>query len=450
VRGISVLTFGSQWDKLLTQKVRGLSVEIKAIRGFNDILPDEIGKWQFAEETAREVFEGFGFSEIRIPILERTELFSRGIGEATDIVEKEMYTFVDRSGNSLTLRPEATASIARAYLEHQLYTFDPVAKLYCIGPMFRYERPQKGRYRQFYQIDAEVFGVENPVVDAEVIIMLIHFLKRVGFENLELQINTLGDQTCRPKYREELKRFLTSKSFQLCEDCQRRLQTNPMRIFDCKADTCQDAITNAPKVSDFICSECQKHFDLVKKYLETAGLQYILNPRMVRGLDYYTRTAFEVVSYQLGSQNAVAGGGRYDNLFQEIGGLEIPGIGFAIGMERLVSLLPRDKEFISYPHLFVAALGQEPSKEAYRIVNQLHLEGIRAELDYEGKSLKSQMRRADKLKARYVLILGEDELKRGKAALRNMETKSQEEISINNIFTVLKDKVKELKGKNRH
>jgi len=424
-------------------------VEIKAIRGFNDILPDEIGKWQFVEKTARDVFEGFGFSEIRIPILERTELFSRGIGEATDIVEKEMYTFVDRSGNSLTLRPEATASIARAYLEHQLYTFDPVAKLYCIGPMFRYERPQKGRFRQFYQIDAEVFGVENAMVDAEVIVMLIHFLKRVGFEKLELQINTLGDRNCRPKYREELKRFLESKSFQLCEDCQRRLQTNPLRIFDCKVETCQEAIADAPKVSDFICAECRKHFDQVKQYLGAAGLSYTLNPRMVRGLDYYTRTAFEVVSYQLGSQNAVAGGGRYDNLFQEIGGLEIPGIGFAIGMERLVSLLPRDKEFISYPHLFIAALGQGPSKEAYRIINQLHLEGIRAELDYEGKSLKSQMRRADKLKARYVLILGEDELKRGKAALRNMETKSQEEISINNIITVLKDKVKEVKGKNR-
>ena len=429
--------------------MRGLSVEIKAIRGFNDILPDEIGKWQFVEKTARDVFEGFGFSEIRIPILERTELFSRGIGEATDIVEKEMYTFVDRSGNSLTLRPEATASIARAYLEHQLYTFDPVAKLYCIGPMFRYERPQKGRFRQFYQIDAEVFGVENAMVDAEVIVMLIHFLKRVGFEKLELQINTLGDRNCRPKYREELKRFLESKSFQLCEDCQRRLQTNPLRIFDCKVETCQEAIADAPKVSDFICAECRKHFDQVKQYLGAAGLSYTLNPRMVRGLDYYTRTAFEVVSYQLGSQNAVAGGGRYDNLFQEIGGLEIPGIGFAIGMERLVSLLPRDKEFISYPHLFIAALGQGPSKEAYRIINQLHLEGIRAELDYEGKSLKSQMRRADKLKARYVLILGEDELKRGKAALRNMETKSQEEISINNIITVLKDKVKEVKGKNR-
>ena len=416
-------------------------MEIKAIRGFNDILPDEIGKWQFVEEIAREVFEGFGFSEIRIPILERTELFSRGIGEATDIVEKEMYTFTDRSGNSLTLRPEATASMARAYLEHQLYTFDPVAKLYCIGPMFRYERPQKGRYRQFYQIDAEVFGVENPMVDAEVIVMLVRFLRRVGLEKLELQINTLGDRNCRPRYREELKRFLTNKSFQLCEDCQRRLQTNPLRIFDCKVETCQEAIADAPKVSDFVCSECQKHFDKVKEYLEMAGLEYILNPRMVRGLDYYTRTAFEVVSYQLGSQNAVTGGGRYDNLFQEIGGFEIPGIGFAVGMERLVSLLPKDKGFISYPHLFIAALGEEPFKEAYRIINQLHLDGIRAELDYEGKSLKSQMRRADKLKARYVLILGEDELKRGKAALRNMETKSQEEISIDKLSEILKSKI---------
>jgi len=416
-------------------------LQIKAIRGFNDILPDEIGKWQFVERAAREVFEGFGFSEIRIPVLERTELFSRGIGEATDIVEKEMYTFTDRSGNSLTLRPEATASMARAYLEHQLYTFDPVAKLYCIGPMFRYERPQKGRYRQFYQIDAEVFGVENPMVDAQVIAMLIHFLKKVGLEKLELQINTLGCRDCRPRYREELKKFLTKKAFQLCEDCQRRLETNPLRIFDCKVETCQEAIADAPKVSDFICSECQKHFHKVKDYLEMAGLTYILNPRMVRGLDYYTRTAFEVVSYQLGSQNAVTGGGRYDNLFHEIGGLDIPGIGFAIGMERLVSLLPKDKEFTQYPQLFIAVLGEEPLKEAYRIINQLHLEGNRAEIDYEGKSLKSQMRRADKLKARYVLILGEEELKRGKAVLRNMESKSQEEIPINDLLDVLKSKI---------
>ena len=416
-------------------------MEIKAIRGFNDILPSEIGRWQFVEETAREVFEGFGFSEIRIPIIERTELFSRGIGEATDIVEKEMYTFTDRSGNSLTLRPEATASMARAYLEHQIYSFDPVAKLYCIGPMFRYERPQKGRYRQFYQIDAEVFGVENPMVDAEVILMLIHFLSRVGLEKLELQINSLGCRDCRPHYREELKNFLTKKSFQLCEDCQRRLHTNPLRIFDCKVETCQEAIADAPQVIHFICDECQKHFDKVKEYLGMAGLAFILNPRMVRGLDYYTRTAFEVVSYQLGSQNAVTGGGRYDNLFQEIGGLDVPGIGFAIGMERLVSLLPKEKEFVQYPSLFIAALGEETYREAYRLVNQLHLEGIRAELDYEGKSLKSQMRRADKLKAQYVLIMGEEELKRGKAVLRNMGTKFQEEVPLQGLIDTLRKKI---------
>jgi len=416
-------------------------MEIKAIRGFNDILPSEIGRWQFVEETAREVFEGFGFSEIRIPIIERTELFSRGIGEATDIVEKEMYTFTDRSGNSLTLRPEATASMARAYLEHQIYSFDPVAKLYCIGPMFRYERPQKGRYRQFYQIDAEVFGVENPMVDAEVILMLIHFLSRVGLEKLELQINSLGCRDCRPRYREELKHFLTKKSFQLCEDCQRRLHTNPLRIFDCKVETCQEAIADAPQVIHFICDECQKHFDKVKEYLGMAGLAFILNPRMVRGLDYYTRTAFEVVSYQLGSQNAVTGGGRYDNLFQEIGGLDVPGIGFAIGMERLVSLLPKEKEFIQYPSLFIAALGEETYREVYRLVNQLHLEGIRAELDYEGKSLKSQMRRADKLKAQYVLIMGEEELKRGRAVLRNMGTKFQEEVPLQGLIDTLRKKI---------
>ena len=416
-------------------------MEIKAIRGFNDILPDEIGKWQFVERTAREVFEGFGFSEIRIPIAERTELFSRGIGEATDIVEKEMYSFIDKSGNSLTLRPEATASMARAYLEHKLYTFDPVAKLYCIGPMFRYERPQKGRYRQFYQIDAEVFGVGNPMVDAEVILMLIHFLKRVGLEKLELQINSLGCRDCRPQYREGLKAFLAKKSFQLCEDCQRRLQANPLRIFDCKVETCQEAITGAPKVMDFLCDECQNHFSRVKEYLSMAGLDYVLNPGMVRGLDYYTRTAFEVVSYALGSQNAVTGGGRYDNLFQEIGGLDVPGIGFAIGMERLVSLLPKDKEFIQYPDLFIAAHGKETHKEAYRLANQLHVEGIRAEFDYEGKSLKSQMRRADKLKARYVLILGEEELEKGRAVLRNMKDKSQEEIPTENLLGILKHKI---------
>lgn len=412
-------------------------MEIKAIRGFNDILPSEIGKWQFVEKTAREIFDGFGFSEIRIPVLERTELFARGIGEATDIVEKEMYTFKDRSGNSLTLRPEATASMARAYLEHQMYSIDRVAKLYFMGPMFRYERPQKGRYRQFYQIDAEVFGVDNPMVDAEVMVMLMHFLRAVGLEALELQINSLGCRECRPRYREELELFFEKKSFQLCEDCQRRLHTNPLRIFDCKVETCKEAIAGAPKAIDFICEECRSRFEQVKEYLQTAELSYIVNPKMVRGLDYYTRTCFEVVSYNLGAQNAVTGGGRYDNLFREIGGPDIPGIGFAVGMERLISLLPKERGDIQYPQLFIATLGDDLGKEAYRVANQLHLSGIRAELDYEMRSLKSQMRRADKLKASYVLILGGEELKRGKAVLRNMTDKSQEEIPMNDLLSIL-------------
>jgi histidyl-tRNA synthetase len=417
-------------------------MEIKAIRGFNDILPEEIGKWHFVEETCREIFEGFGFSELRIPILERTELFSRGIGEATDIVEKEMYTFTDKGGNSLTLRPEATASLARAYLEHQMYNFDPVAKVYFIGPMFRYERPQKGRYRQFYQIDAEVFGVNNPMVDAEVIVMLTQFLKKVGLEKLELQINSLGCRACRPAYREKLKAFFEKKSFQLCGDCQRRLNTNPLRIFDCKVETCKEAIADAPQVTDYLCEECQKHFDKVKEYLGESNLSYTLKPEMVRGLDYYTRTAFEVVSYDLGAQNAVAGGGRYDNLLKEIGNLDMPGIGFAIGMERLISLLPSGRAFAQYPRIFIAALGEETLREAYRLLSQLHVEGIRAELDYEGKSLKSQMRRAGKLKTPFVLILGSDELKRGKATLRDMESKAQEEVPLADLMEVLRKKIR--------
>ncbi len=416
-------------------------MEIKAIRGFNDILPEEVGRWQFVEQTAREVFEGFGFSEIRIPILERTELFARGIGEATDIVEKEMYTFIDKGGTSLTLRPEATASMARAYLEHKLYAFDPVAKLYCIGPMFRYERPQKGRYRQFHQIDAEVFGVANPVVDAEVILMLLHFLRKVGLEKLELQINSLGCRDCRPGYRERLKTYLLERSFHLCGDCQRRLQTNPLRLFDCKVEACQETIADAPKVTDSLCETCTQHFEKVKDHLSAFDLDYVLNPKMVRGLDYYTRTAFEVISYDLGAQNAVTGGGRYDNLFKEIGGLDIPGIGFAIGMERLISLLAQERTFHRPLHLFVAAIGEEAEGKAYRIVHDLHLEGIRAEFDYEQRSLKSQMRRADKLNARYTLILGEEEILRGRALLRNMEDKSQEEISLENLLPVLKKKI---------
>jgi histidyl-tRNA synthetase len=413
---------------------------IKAIRGFKDILPREIEKWQFIEKTAREVYESFGFSEIKIPILERTELFSRSIGEATDIVEKEMYTFKDRSGDSLTLRPEATASMARAYLEHHLYAQDPVAKLYFIGPMFRHERPQRGRYRQFYQIDVEIFGVAHPMADAEVMVMLMEFFKRIGLDNVKLQINTLGCEDCRPRYREKLTRFLTKNVSQLCPDCKRRLETNPLRILDCKVETCQEVIAGAPLVIDFICEGCADHFEKVRGYLEILSTPFALNPRMVRGLDYYTRTVFEAVDEKLGEQKAVTAGGRYDHLMRDIGGPDIPGIGFAMGIERIVLLTRGKKEPTPFPELFIAALGDRAQLKAFELANQLHLKGIKAEIDYEGRSLKAQMRRANKLGARYVLMIGGNELETGRAVLRDMERKVQEEIRLD-------DAVEEIKGR---
>ena len=414
---------------------------IKAVRGFKDILPSEIEKWQFIEKTAQEVYESFGFSEIKIPILEKTELFARSIGEATDIVEKEMYTFRDRSGDSLTLRPEATASMARAYLEHHLYAQDPVAKLYFIGPMFRHERPQKGRYRQFYQIDVEIFGVAHPMADAEVMVMLMEFFKQVGLKNIELQINTLGCEDCRPRYRKELTQFLAKNVPKLCEDCKRRLETNPLRILDCKVETCQEVIAGAPLVIDFICDKCVKHFEKVREYLKILNTPYVLNPRMVRGLDYYTRTVFEAVSPKLGEQKAVTAGGRYDHLMRDIGGPDIPGIGFAMGVERIVLLAKPEKGSTQFPHLFIAALGERAQMKAFELANQLHLEEIRAEIDYEGRSLKAQMRRANKLGSRYVLIVGEDELQTGRAILRHMGRKEQQEVDLNQAIEEIRERI---------
>ncbi len=414
---------------------------IKAIRGFKDILPTEVGKWQFIEKMAHEVFEDFGFSEIKIPILEKTELFSRTIGEATDIVEKEMYTFRDRSGDSLTLRPEATASMARAYLEHHLYARDPVAKLYFIGPMFRHERPQKGRYRQFYQIDVEIFGVAHPMADAEVMVMLMEFFKRIGLDNVELQINTLGCEDCRPQYKQELTQFLAKNVSGLCADCERRLETNPLRIMDCKVETCQKVIASAPLVIDFICDKCAVHFERVREYLKILNTPFVINPRMVRGLDYYTRTVFEAVNQKLGEQKAVTAGGRYDHLIRDIGGPDIPGIGFAMGIERIVLLTRQKKQATQFPELFIAALGETAQLKAFELANRFHMEGIRAEIDYDGRSLKAQMRRANKLGARYVLIIGENELETGRALLRDMKRKDQQEIRLDEAVEEIKGRV---------
>ena len=399
---------------------------ITGIKGFNDILPGEVEKWQQIEATARRIFDAYGFSEIRVPIMEKTELFARSIGDATDIVEKEMYSFVDKGDNRITLRPEGTAGVMRAFIEHKLHALDPVHKLYYMGPMFRYERPQKGRYRQFHQIGAEVTGVTNPRIDAQVLVMLCHFFAELGLTEPSLQINSLGCPECRPAYRETLKDFLRDRLERLCDDCRRRIETNPLRALDCKVAGCGDATADAPSVLDHLCSGCDDHFAAVRRHLDVTETPYAINSRMVRGLDYYTRTTFELVTELLGSQSAVAAGGRYDGLIEELGGPSIPGIGFAMGLER-VALLLTGEGLGRRPDLFVAAHGEAAGDEAFRLMTLLQRQGFHVEIDYEGKSLKSQMRRADKLRVRFTLIIGENELVTGNGMLKAMDTGVQKE-----------------------
>ena len=404
-------------------------MSINGVKGFNDILPGEVEKWQHIEAAARRVFELYGFSEIRIPILEKTELFSRSIGDATDIVEKEMYSFIDKGENAVTMRPEGTASVMRAFIEHKLHATDPVARLYYMGPMFRYERPQKGRYRQFHQIGAEMTGVMSPVADAQILTMLCHFFAELGLTEPRLEINSLGCPACRPVYRSALTSFLRDRIEQLCEDCRRRLDSNPLRALDCKSAGCKEATIGAPSVLDHLCAGCDEHFARTRGYLDAVGTGYSINSRMVRGLDYYTRTTFELVTGLLGSQSAVAAGGRYDGLIAELGGPQLPGIGFAMGVER-VALLLAEQEFRKRPDLFIASLGEPAHAEAFRLMSGLQRSGVSVEIDYEGKSLKSQLRRSDKFKARYTLIIGEDELSRGKGALKDMDAGTQREVGL--------------------
>jgi histidyl-tRNA synthetase len=406
-------------------------VSITGIKGMNDILPGEVETWQFLENEARRIFRAFGFSEIRVPVVEKTELFCRSIGETTDIVEKEMYTFNDKSGNSLSLRPEGTAPVMRSFIEHKLHARDPVAKLYYMGPMFRYERPQKGRYRQFYQIGAEVIGIEDPKIDAQVLTMLSHFFETVGIEDVSLQINSLGCPECRPDYRRKLIAFLEGKLPALCDDCRRRYTSNPLRVLDCKVPGCVEATREAPSVLENLCGGCREHFSRVQGHLEALGTSFTINPRMVRGLDYYTKTTFEMVTGSLGAQNAVAAGGRYDGLIRDLGGPPLPGIGFAMGLERLVLLKGTEEMGGPGPDLFIAAIGEAAADRGFAIMTGLQRRGLQAEMDYEGKSLKAQLRRADKLGARQVLILGGDELACGVAPLRNMTDGTQREISLN-------------------
>ncbi|MBW2146720.1 MAG: histidine--tRNA ligase [Deltaproteobacteria bacterium] len=406
---------------------------IEGLIGIHDILPGKTGQWHFIESTARKVFESFGYSEIRTPIIERTELFARSIGESTDIVEKEMYTFTDKGGRSCTLRPEATAGIVRAILEHHLDSSEHTSRLYCFGPMFRYERPSKERYRQFYQIDVECFGNPGPAVDAEIIFMAMHFFKELEIRNCSPHINSLGCPECRTAFRESLSKYMSGVRERLCPDCRRRLETNPLRFFDCK--NCTDLTRQAPLISEFLCAHCKEHFEGVRKYLEMLQIPYVVNPRIVRGLDYYTRTIFEIVSERLGTQKAILGGGRYDGLVAQLGGKDIPGIGFAIGTERLSYMIERPEErFESKPRIFVASLGDEAGKLGFKLANDLRTRGIQAVVNYNRASLKSQMRRAHKMDARYVLILGDNEIRSGEVVLRDMQRQSEEKIPLKGIL----------------
>ena len=419
-----------------------MTTKYQAIKVVKDILPGEVEKWQFMEKTAREVFELCGFSEIRIPIFEMTEVFTRSIGETTDIVEKEMYTFNDRSGDSLTLRPEGTASVVRAYVEHNLYNPPSVVKLYYMGPMFRCERPQAGRYRQFYQIGAEVFGTENPEIDADVIGMLMRYFERLGLKELELQINSLGCDECRPKFREALISFLKEKKSLLCEDCQKRFERNPLRIFDCKSANCHEATKGAPTIEDYRCDNCKNHFNSTLNYLDKLNIPYVKNPKLVRGLDYYTKTAFEIISKGLGAQNAIAGGGRYDKLVEEFGGPPTPAFGFAIGVDRTAPLI-QSSGFSLQPSVFIVALGEKADLKTFELINVLRQNGIRVERDYEGSSLKSQLRKANKFGVKYTLIIGDKELDKGKAILRDMSSAQQDEADMERIVEIMTKKLRE-------
>ncbi len=409
--------------------------------GTRDLLPEEIGRWQMVEELARRIFSQYGFVEIRTSIIEPTELFARGIGNDTDIVGKEMYTFTDQSKRSVTLRPEATASVVRAYLQNTLHRGGGLTKLYYMGPMFRHEKKQKGRWRQFYQIGAEALGSEHPAVDAEMIEMALWLLQSLGVK-ARLLINSVGCGKCRPGYIETLRAELNQSLPNLCEDCRRRAVTNSLRVLDCKVDSCQPYIEKLPVITENLCAECAEHFAGVRAFLDEAGISYEVVPRLVRGLDYYIRTAFEIVSGELGAQNALAGGGRYDGLSEVLGGPHVPALGFAMGLDRLVMLLSEEQGSQSKwkPQLFLAHMGEAAFKKALEIARDLRRQGLSCYLDYSTGTLKSQMRLANKLGAAHVLIIGDNELARGIGSIKRLEDSQQWEIAIPEIANYLKSR----------
>ncbi|HEV8376515.1 MAG TPA: histidine--tRNA ligase [Candidatus Polarisedimenticolia bacterium] len=416
---------------------------IQAVKGTRDILPEEVGRWQHVEGTARAVFQRYSFREIRTPLFESTELFARGIGEATDIVTKEMYTLTDRGGRSLTLRPENTAPVVRAAIEHHLFQRVDCDRLYYIGPMFRYERPQKGRMRQFSQIGVEAFGSEAPALDAEIIEMSMVFLGELGIRDTVLKVNSVGCEKCRPVYRERLREALSDKVDQLCSDCQRRYRENPLRILDCKVG-CRRFLESAPTLLDTLDEACREHFRQVKHCLERLEVPHRVDPLLVRGLDYYMRTTFEVEGGSLGAQNALLGGGRYDGLVEELGGSAVPAFGFACGLDRLVLSLPEEASSEPKgPNVFVAAIGSAAWERALLLVRDLRRKQLWVEWEPDpGKTLKAQSRRADRLGARYLLFLGDQELGRGVWTLKDMRQGTQREIPASDLEGLVKELVR--------
>lgn len=408
----------------------------KAPRGTRDILPAEAERWRFVERQSAEVCRTFGYAEIRTPIFEHTELFLRGVGEVTDIVAKEMYTFQDRGERSVTLRPEGTAPVVRAFLEHGLAAEAQPVKVYYTGPMFRYDRPQAGRYRQFHQFGVEVFGASDPTVDAEVMALALVFFRGLGLSSFSLRINSVGCPSCREAYRDKLRERLADKLADFCADCVERYAKNPLRIMDCKGEKCRTLTEGAPSMLENLCGGCAEHFQEVRETLSALGEDYVVDARLVRGLDYYTRTAFEIVSPVLGAQSSLCGGGRYDHLLAAIGGPDLPGIGFAVGIER--ALLAMEAAGVMPPAadklaVFVATAGNVPGREALKVVMALRQAGLVADKDYLGRSVRAQLKFADRKGARLLVILGEEELARQQAVIRDMRRGTQETVALSEL-----------------
>ena len=410
---------------------------IKAVRGTKDIIGEEAKKYVYISNVAQKMFENYGYNFVKTPIFEETELFKRGIGEATDVVEKEMYTFKDRGDRSITLRPENTASLVRCYLENAIYNKEDISRFYYNGSMFRYERPQAGRQREFNQIGLEVFGEKSPKVDAEVIAIGYKFLEKLGITDLEVKINSVGSKESRTIYREKLIEHFSKHLDDMCEDCRDRINRNPLRLLDCKVDKDKDFYKSAPNIIDFLFEDERKHYEDVKKYLDIFGIKYTEDPTLVRGLDYYSSTVFEIVTNKLGSQGTVLGGGRYDNLLKELGDKDIPAVGFATGVERIMMLLGENYPK-NNPDVYIAWLGDNTSETALKIAESLRDNDIKVYIDYSEKGMKSHMKKADKLSVRYCIILGEDELNKGIVLLKDFSTREQKEIKIEEIINYIK------------